>query len=241
MKLKLLKKLKVFSSIFILIILSSGCVIYPHTIDVPLIKEKNDLRVDAGISRALDATATVSYGLTEKIAVQGFGSYGADDKHYVQGAVGYFRNTGNNIILEWYSGFGYGYGDAYNNAKPGNLFGNYWLGFTQFNFGKVNTRFANTDYGIGLKTGYLLTNLTDRNYYDIYYVDDLLKNYTYPAIKDNGILFHPMLFTRLGGEKLKFNLKAGTIWIYKFTNRDKKLPTAHFNIGLSLNYSINTR
>ncbi len=221
--------------------LCTSCIIYPHSVDVPLIKEKNDLRLDAGISSAVNATATVSYGLTEKIAVQGFGSYGSDDIYYMQGAVGYYKNAGNNNILEWYYGFGYGYGDAYNDANPGDLDGNYYLGFTQFNFGRVNTRFANTDYGIGLKTGYLQTDLTDRNYYDIYYTGDNLQGHLFPELKDNGLLFQPVVFVRIGGEKLKFNLKVSSVWIYKFTNQDKRLPIAHFNVGLGLNYNINTK
>jgi hypothetical protein len=40
------------------------------------ISEKNDLRIDAGISLGPSAHTTISYGLTDKIAIQGFGSVG---------------------------------------------------------------------------------------------------------------------------------------------------------------------
>ncbi|MGM0407865.1 MAG: hypothetical protein ACQERU_07760 [Bacteroidota bacterium] len=171
-----------------------------------MIKEKNDLRVDAGVSSAADATATVSYGLADKMAVQGFGSYGSDNKHYLQGAVGYYKNTGNNKIMEWYAGMGAGYAEVSESDGPGDLFGNYYLGFTQFNFGKVNSNFAHMDYGIGFKTGYLQASLTDRNYYNIYHIGDNMQEYLYPTLKDKAILFQPAAFARIGGEKLKFSL-----------------------------------
>lgn len=216
-----------------------SCIIYPHAMDIPLIQEKNDLRVDASVSSVIDVSSTVSYGLTKNIAVQGFGSYGSDDKRYFQGAIGYFKNTGNSNILEWYTGFGTGYGDAYDDANPGNLFGNYQMGFIQINYGKVNSRFAHMDYGISFKTGYLRTNLTDRNYFGIYSNEENFSEYPYPVLNDNSILFQPVAFVRLGGERLKFNIKGGCMWIYQLTNKDQKLPVGNFNIGIGLNYYVN--
>jgi len=57
---------------FLISLMMSSCIVYhPMTTDIPLISEKNDLRVDAGISIVPSANATVSYGLTDKIAIQG--------------------------------------------------------------------------------------------------------------------------------------------------------------------------
>jgi hypothetical protein len=39
------------------------------TTDIPLISGKNDLRVDAGISVVPSVNATVSYGLTNNVAI----------------------------------------------------------------------------------------------------------------------------------------------------------------------------
>ena len=85
------------------------------------------MRVDAGISIVPSANATVSYGLTDKIAIQWFGSIGTDERYYFQAATGLYKNKGNNKILELYGGFGYGYGNAYKDANPGNLLGDYQL------------------------------------------------------------------------------------------------------------------
>lgn len=221
--------------------LVSSCVIYPHAVDVPLIEEKNDLRIDAGVSSAATTGVTFSYGLTEKLAIQGHGSYGVDNKRYLQGALGHYKKLPNNKIWEWYTGFGAGYGDAYKDANPGNLYGNYYQGFTQFNFGKVNARFANMDYGVSLKTGYLYSRLTDHNYYDVYYTGEDRNNHHLPEVNDQSLLFQPAFFAQFGGKKLKFNIKLSSMWIYKFTNEDKKLPVANFNLGLGLSYSINTK
>jgi len=49
-----------------------------------LISKKNDLRVDAGVSIVPSLHATISYGLTDKIAIQGFGSIGTGDRYYFQ-------------------------------------------------------------------------------------------------------------------------------------------------------------
>jgi hypothetical protein len=50
-----------FISGFLIIIMISGCAIYhPQTTDIPLISEKNDLRIDAGVSLIPSAHATFS-------------------------------------------------------------------------------------------------------------------------------------------------------------------------------------
>ncbi|RPI80799.1 MAG: hypothetical protein EHM34_09540 [Nitrosopumilales archaeon] len=209
----------------------TSCVVYhPQTSDIPLINEKNDLRIDAGISLIPSAYATISYGLTQKIAVQTFGSIGSDEKYYFQGAVGYFKDLGRQKVMEIYGGFGYGYGEVTDNVHPGFLFGNYQLYFTQFNFGKVECAFANFDFGFALKAGYLYTDLTEKNYYDYYPIDEISNEYF-----DSNLLLEPTIIGRIGGKKLKFNLKLGSCWIYKFTDRTNHFPYSYINVGLGLN------
>lgn len=222
------------NSIFFLIaLLLSGCTVYhPMTTDIPLISEKKDLRIDAGISAFPSAHATVSYGLTDEIAIQGFGSVGVD-VYYGQAAAGYFKNMGNNRIFEVYSGFGFGYGDAYRDANPGNLTGNYQLYFGQVNFGKIAGESQHFEAGIGIKTGYLHSNLTDMNYYA--WVSDDGPFITY---HDDSMLLEPLGTIKIGGDKLKFSILLGGTYIYKFTNRSKYIPYWHFNVGLGLNYRL---
>lgn len=200
------------------------------TTDIPLISEKNDLRVDAGISVVPSANATISYGLTDKIAIQGFGSIGYD-RYYFQAATGLYKNKGNSKIFELYGGFGYGYGDAYNDANPGNLRGNYQLYFAQANYGKIANELSNFEIGFGIKGGYLHSNLTDKNYYGWISETGPFKTY-----HDESILLEPIGFIRIGGNRLRFNVKLGGTMIYKFTNTDKNLPYSYLNLGIGLNY-----
>lgn len=229
-------------SLFISLVVSmSSCTVIPHTTDIPLIREKGDLRVDAGVSIIPTANATVSYGLSEKIAVQAYGSYGADHPYYLQGAVGLFKNKENNYVTEWYAGAGTGNAEVTDSANPGKLKGNYQLYFTQFNIGKLNSNFLNADYGLGLKAAYARSKFTDEDYFDIYYLDGDFANFIYPVQTDNGLVFQPTVFGRFGKGRLKFNLKASGLLYYQFTNRENKLPVGYFNVGIGLNYSINTK
>lgn len=108
--------------LFSLTIILTGCVVYqPQAVDIPLINKKKDLRIDAGISNLTSANATISYGLTDKVAVQTFGSYQLGERYYFQGAIGLYKKQNIQQVMEWYGGFGYGQGDAYNDANPGNL------------------------------------------------------------------------------------------------------------------------
>jgi len=86
----MINRLLIFGLLIVLLIMTSCIVYHPQAIDIPLISEKNDLRIDAGISIVPSAHATVSYGLTDKIALQAFGSLGSDERYYFQGAAGIF-------------------------------------------------------------------------------------------------------------------------------------------------------
>ncbi|MDD4993971.1 MAG: hypothetical protein PHR83_17250 [Paludibacter sp.] len=212
----------------------TSCVYQPTMVDIPLISQKHELRVDAGVSIIPAVNATVSYGLTDKLAIQTYLNTNTYDSYYLQGAVGYYKNLGNNKIMEIYGGFGSGEGDAYSDANPGNLKGNYQSYFAQFNMGSINGRFAHMESGFGIKTGMLHSNMTDMNYYDkTYPLSTSHINYS-----DNSFLFEPTFFFRFGGERLKVNFKMGGCWMYKFTNIDKYFPYSRLNLGIGLNYNL---
>jgi hypothetical protein len=227
-----MKKILVYS-ILIAISAMSCCVYHPHMVDIPLISKKGDVRLNAGISM-VKWHATVSAGISKWIALQTYGSTNGEKEYYVQQSVGYFKALENRKVMEIYTGFGYGYGDAYNDANPGDLFGNYQVYFTQFNFGKINCDFAHADFGFGLKTGLIHSKLTDRGYYERVYPP--LEHP--PVYTDNSIFIEPQIFVRLGGEHLKVNLQVGATGVRKLTNKDKYLPTLPVNIGLGINYSF---
>jgi len=219
---------------FLIMLVMSSCTVYhPMTADIPLISEKNDLRVDAGVSIVPSANATVSYGLTDKIAIQGFANVGTDDRYYFQAAAGFYKNNGNNKIFELYSGFGYGYGNAYNDANPGNLLGDYQLYFAQANYGKIAGESSSLELGFGLKIGYLHSNLTDKNYYEWISETGPFKTY-----HDESLLLEPIGILRIGRGRLKFSVKLGGTMIYKFTNLGKSFPYSYLNLGIGLNYRL---
>jgi len=215
-------------------LIMSGCIVYnTQTTDIPLISNKNDLRVDIGVSVVPSVHSTISYGLTNKIAVQGFGSIGSDDRYYVQGATGLYKKQRNSRVLELYGGFGYGYGNAYRDANPGHLLGDYQLYFGQLNYGKIAGESSKFEIGIGIKAGYLHSNLTDKNYYKWISEAGPFKTY-----HDESLLLEPVGFIRIGGDKLKCSVKLGGTMMHKFTNTEKRFPHSIINLGLGINYRL---
>ena len=224
-----------FGLIVIVVLVSSmllSCMVHPQMTDIPLINKKKDLRVDAGISAPPAAFATISYGLTDKIAIQAFGSIGSDNRYYFQAAGGIYQKRQNHFLMEVYSGFGYGQGEAFILGMDERLRGNYQIYFGQINYGKVATERSNIEYGFGLKAGYLHSNLIDYNFWE--------KNETdlFQEYNDENIVLEPSSFVRFGGNRLKITLKCSANYIYKFTHKDKHLPYNMFSLGLGINYRL---
>jgi len=198
------------------------------------------MRIDAGVSVIPSVHATFSYGLTEKLAIQTFGSIGNEHRYYLQIAPGLYKKLKNENVIELYSGFGYGYANTQKNLLANDigehytekLSGNYQLYFVQFNFGKNGIKSKNLVYGFGIKTGYYHSNLTDQNYYSF-------TSHTGPFIenKDNSILIEPTLFFRMGHENVKFSYKLGLTRIITFSNSDRFVPAPVINMGFGINFS----
>jgi hypothetical protein len=227
---------------FLVLSMFTSCGVYhPQTTDIPLINKKNDLRLDAGISVIPSIHATVSYGLTNKLALQTFGSFGNEHRYYFQIAPGLYKKIENQKVIEFYSGFGYGYANTQKNLFASDiweyhynekLFGNYQLYFVQFNWGKKANLSGEMDWGLGIKTGLFHSNLTDQNYYRIY-----SETGPFPFHKENSILIEPICFFRTGGEKVKFSYKFGLSRIFKLTNHNNFIPAPFINMGFGVNFT----
>lgn len=225
-------KINIILYSLIISLLLTSCVVYqPQTIDIPLISKKSDLRIDAGISVLTTANATISYGLTDKIALQAAGSYGADERNYFQVASGYYKSYNTNKVFELYGGFGFGHGNAFKDAHPGRLAGNYQVYFIQADIGKLAVKKTGIDLGLALKTGYLHSNLIDNNFYFPQFSTEYSRMY-----HDNSLLLEPTGMIRIGGPKLKFSFKLGGCFIHKLTNAETWFPYHPFNVGLGLNF-----
>ena len=227
---------------FLLLMMITGCGVYhPQTIDIPLINKKNDIRVEAGISVIPSVHAAVSYGLTNKVAIQTFGSIGTEHRYYFQIAPGLYKKIENQKVIELYSGFGYGYANTQKNLLASDiwgyhyeekLFGNYQLYFVQFNWGKKGNQSGDMDWGFGIKTGLFHSNLKDQNYYEIY-----SETGPYPFLKENSILLEPIWFFRTGSKNVKFSYKFGFTRVFKLTNQKNFIPAPFINMGFGINFS----
>jgi hypothetical protein len=224
-----------------LISLFSGCAIYhPQTTDIPLIDHKGELRIDLGTSVIPSVHSSFSYGLTNKIAIQAFGSVGVESRYYFQFAPGLYKSFNNKKVIELYSGVGLGYANTTKDPLTNmpevikqSLFGNYQLYFVQFNWGKNAYNLKKLDWGLGLKTGLFHSNLTDMNYYSI-----SSEVGPFPLNKENSILLEPVFVFRIGREKAKFTYKFALTKILKLHHPENYIPSPVLNMSLGINFKL---
>ena len=242
--------------IFISLLLFNGCAVYyPQTTDIPLIKEKNELRVDGGISLFPAINGTVSYGLTDKIAVQVSGNLMPGAAYYskplfqylITGAVGLYKyNPTNNWTKELYVGFGNGYSTDYDydHYHSGTLLGNYQIYYVQGNIGRRGIKHKFFEYAFGLKLGLINTHFSVEDVY-AYSGQRTIQKYN-----ELGAFIEPTISIKLGSDRLMFNIKPSFCYMKKIisTNfhysdqvRDYldygyNYPYFPFGIGFGLNY-----
>jgi len=211
-------------------LLTSCAAYYPQVVDIPLIKEKGDIRIDAGCflapnfqgSANFGGHATISAGLTNMLAVQGYASTDVLFRNHIQGALGLFKGFGSKTVMEMYAGYGYGAGlesDDNSNKKRNS----YHLAFTQFNIGKTDLGRAHIDYGLGLKGGYLHNNLVE--------ISD-----NSPFQKKNGYIVEPSVFFRFGGKKVKFSARINYLWTEVIKN-NYYFP---LSVSMGVNFHLGT-
>ena len=231
------------SSIFGILLTSlfSGCAVYhPQTADIPLIDHKGELRIDLGASVIPSVHTSFSYGLTNKTALQAFGSIGPEERYYLQFSPGLYKCVKNKKVIELYSGFGFGHANTVKNplanmpeAIKGSLYGNYQLYFVQFNWGKNADEPKELDWGLGLKTGLFHSSLTNMNYYSI-----LSGEGPYPVNNENSILLEPVFSFRIGNEKAKFTYKFAVTKILNLKHPDNYIPAPVLNMSLGVNFKL---
>lgn len=223
---------KFLISIFIGFILNSCGVYLPQSTDIPLINKKHDLRIDAGVSSVGTAgMATVSYGISSKVAIQGYGTFGTNDRYFYHGALGYYKNLKKRNIIEIYGGFGNGYGYSSNHDTHTDLSGNYQTYFTQINFGKLGEKVSIWDVGFSIKPGLLHANFMEETQ-----LLDGSGGVITKSINGNSFFIEPSIFARVGGEHLKLSIKLGGLYIKKSNNQ--YLPYFPINMGVGLNYRL---
>ena len=204
--------------LFSVVALFAGCVTYyPQVVDIPLIEEKDDLKIDAGMSYMCSAYGTVSYGLTNIVAVQAFGNVDILSRYHLQGAVGLYKWFDESLTgIELYGG--YGYGNCLFDS-PNTTTGAYHLVFTQFNIGRVEMGESNIDLGLGLKGGYLFGNFVN--------LSDLKTVH-----KENGMIIEPTVLFRFESRReVKFSIKINYVLPVTIDRQHALFYPFNFSIG----------
>lgn len=207
----------------ILIFLSSCAAFHPQPVDIPLIRERGDLRMDGGIfivppnnnSNYFGAGGghlTISYGITDILAVQVYAS--RTEWMSFQFAPGFFKSFENNTVIEFYSGYGAGGGQW---GYQG-FWSSYEYAFAQFNIGRIGTRL---DYGVGLKSGYTFSYI------------DFANEWRRIFPHRSGWTIEPTAMIRFGGERVKFSTRINYLWT-RTIDQEYYFPWS-FSIGMNIN------
>jgi len=234
-----------------IVLMTSGSAYQPQMVDIPLINEKSEVRIDLGHSFLSSNNLTVTYALKDNIALQVYGNFGLNEVSHIQAAAGYFLEIGNKSILECYIGIGDGhanfdYNSLRNMGTPSDIYGyrqgsrlsevnlksygNYKEYYTQLNYGITDISIANIDFGFSLKIGYLDASMKESFirgnsiYMDAYF--------------NKSIHLEPLALIRFGGNRLKISLKVGSGWMYNLSKTDTPIPYDVFNAGIGLNYKF---
>jgi hypothetical protein len=225
------KNYQFYFTIFLLSLLNLGCVtIQPQLLDIPLIHEKNDLRIDGSASFVKgNIGGNVAYGVTDHLAVQLGGNVAslATGRHdYGQLAVGYYRNIPHNMVLEVYGGAGYGHGYTKNGLLrfEDHYNGNYQKVFSQINIGALG---EHLEGGLGLKSGFMQSSF----FFGDFVSRDNYIQYRGERFRDDYFLIEPTAIIKFGFKNFKFNIKVGGLFMKNLTDESRNIPYAPLNLG----------
>lgn len=228
----------------------AGCSIYhPQAVDIPLINHAGDARVDvaAGVSTwifpdVVTFGGTVSYGVTDWLAVQGHVNYGGENI-YVQAAPGAYLTMGEHGVLEGYAGFGFGssWHDGHTSGSDADTSayyaysGHFNLPFVQANIGLRDLGAAHIDLAFGLKGGAYMPDFR----YDRYNADGELLPDRSVSYRNTNLLLEPQLQFRIGGERVKYSLRLSFAWLSNLMqNGGERFTSDFFTISNGLTFSF---
>ncbi|MDD3405619.1 MAG: hypothetical protein PHH23_05090 [Paludibacteraceae bacterium] len=147
--------------------------------------------------------------------------------YHAQLAVGYYNKFSNNTVVENY--YGGEIGNIGTSKTVGDLIGNYAIGFTQINYGKIGLK-AHGEVGGGLKIGYQYGEFSDVNYYA-----DQKQKYGYKeTLYYHGLVLEPTIFYRFGWEHFRIGLQLSGCYAPSFVKY--KLLYNPITGGISFTY-----
>ena len=212
-----------------------SCVVYPSLCDVPLIEEKNDAVVTAGlVLPVIGANASFAYGLTKNIAIQSHGFVDVNGDILVQQACGLYKKYTNEWVFETYGGAALGFGQEPSFLYESPRHGSYAMYYLQANFGRKSYIQPHTDFGFSLKCGLIHSNVTT------YYNSSMYYEYVTDTTiyHQNSFYLSPMVFVRFGEGKFKFNLHAQNQLVLN-SDINSGITTMPLSVGLSIQYRPN--
>lgn len=218
--------------------LATSCVMYhPMNVDIPLLEEQGDLRIDASASMSLPLlsqpalNATVSYAPLPFVAVQAAGNITDGGNYSYRGAIGFytpFRHS----VLEAYFGYGHGHGDytSSENLPHHTAEGPYNLLFNQLNYGWNNIGSSSVDCGLGVRTGIMRPDLSYTRWDSEGTVTDQ------DAFDSPCFLLEPQLMVRFGGEHIKISLNLAYSLLSGWPTENSHFNYERFSLGAGVNY-----
>ena len=222
-------------------ICQTSCIMYhPHNVDLPLLQERGDLRIEGSISASLptlagtSANLSVAYAVLPNVGVTAYGTLGDMQNRYGQLGAGTFWPLTPHTVLEAYVGYGGGYSYHTNTRTTGVkrvVEGPYSLMFTQLDYGWAGIADETMDVAFGIKSGLLNSHWTN-NLYDT----------TGVAMNDPEtlerpfFLLEPQVQFRVGGPHLKFSINMAYAVIFDWPTDNEFFNYERLSISAGINY-----
>lgn len=224
-----------FVSIVLLVTINACSVYTPNALNVPLLKNKNDLSV--GLQVGSGGNLQAAYAISNHVGIMG-NAMGVKNEVTINDNIrsgkgslyelglGYFASSGKNVF-ELYSGAGIGKVDIDKKFTSLNITRNFNADgrriFIQPSFGRVGRNFE-----IAFSTRFSFVKY--RNVVTTYTVDDLTSDNFANIDRPSWLFIEPALTLRAGSEKLKFQLQIGKS--IKTNTQGLGYESGIFNLGL---------
>lgn len=232
-----------FMVIALTALIPASCIMYhPHNIDLPLLQEQGDLRVEASAATTLptlagtSANLSAAYGLLPHVGVTAYSSLTERNNLYGQLGVGTFWPLGTYTVLEAYVGYGGGYSHHQNKRNNGMyrvVEGPYSLMFSQVDFGWAGLADETIDVGVGIKSGLLNSHWSNT----LYDTTDVAT--AEPEMLERPFfMLEPQAMFRVGSPLVKFSLNLAYAFIFDWPSDNDFFNYERLSIsaGINLNF-----
>lgn len=219
----------------------TSCVMYhPHNVDIPLLHQQGDLRVDASVSGTLPLidgsgmNASVSYAPVNHLGLQVSGSVTELENLYGQAAVGGFVPFGKSV-LEGYVGYGIGHSNYESNSSSNKNYtvgGRYDVVYGQLNFGWNDLANGVIDVGIGVRGGMLKPQ-----WKKVAAGEDASHDGDFEYTEQHPLI-EPQLVFRAGNEHVKFAINVVYSYVDGWPTDNNHINRVPFSLGLGIYFKF---